>query len=312
MQRRLQPLLHTRHLPIFMRGLPRRAGSWRRENKTPSRATVPPTVRDRIRGKLRREAKRLQLNAGHAIRGKRVVDYGWIRLPYTADGDWQEIDYHLNQRPWRDKTRTLFGSLLYPGATAIDVGANIGFVSAIMSSLVGEAGRVVALEPSSRTYDKLLNTLSVNDLKNVIPLKMGCGRVRTSLSLHDVTGSSGNASILGEGPILDTISVVPLDDISEVWETHVALIKIDTEGFEPEVLEGGRRLISEFRPIIYLEMGGDYPESTRRSLEVLKELGYDTRAVDAVDWSTIGNGSDFFFFPEGLPGPSAVHEPGAN
>jgi FkbM family methyltransferase len=267
----------------------------------------PVTVRERIRGKIRREAKRLQLNAAHAVRGDFAVDYGWIRLPYTADGDWQDIYYHLNNQPWHEKDSTIFRSLLYPGATAIDVGANIGFVSAILASLVGEAGRVVALEPASQTFHKLRTTLSVNHLDNVIPLKVGCGSARSSVALHAVTGSSGNASILGEGPLLDTISIVPLDEIPEAWETPVALIKIDTEGYEPEVLDGGRRLISEFRPTIYLEMGGDYLDSTRRSIAVLRELGYDTSAVETMDWSTIGNGSDFFFFPrdarERLPGP---------
>jgi FkbM family methyltransferase len=254
----------------------------------------------RIRAIVRRERKRLQLNAAHAVRGDFAVDYGWIRLPYRADGDWQDIEYHLNQASWHEKDSTIFRSLLYPGATAIDVGANIGFVSAILASLVGEGGRVVALEPASRTFAKLVTTLSVNRLENVVPLNVGCGSARRSMVLHDVTGSSGNASIVGDGPVLDRISVVPLDDIPEVWETPVALIKIDTEGFEPDVLEGGRRLIGEFRPVIYLEMGGDYLESTRRSIAVLRDLGYDTRAVDAVDWSTIGNGSDFFFFPGAL------------
>jgi FkbM family methyltransferase len=263
--------------------------------------THPVPARQRIRSKVRREAKRLQLNARHAVRGDFAVDYGWIRLPYTADGDLQDIYYHLNHQPWYEKDSTIFRSLLYPGATAIDVGANVGFVSAILASLVGETGRVVALEPASHTFTKLLTTLSVNRLDNVIPLKVGCGSVRKSRALHDVTASSGNASILGAGPVLDTISLVPLDEIPEVWETPVTLIKIDTEGFEPEVLEGGRRLISEFQPILYLEMGGDYPDSTRRSIAVLREFGYDTRAVETMDWSTIGNGSDFFFFPAAPP-----------
>jgi hypothetical protein len=63
------------------------------------------------------------------------------------------------------------------------------------------------------------------------------------------------------------------------------------------VLEGARRLIAEYEPTLYLEMGGDFVDSTRRSIELLRELGYDVRHVDHLDWSLYGNGSDFFFRP---------------
>jgi hypothetical protein len=41
-----------------------------------------------------------------------------------------------------------------------------------------------------------------------------------------------NASIVGEGPESLEIRVERLDDVPEVWETPVSLLKIDTEGFE--------------------------------------------------------------------------------
>ena len=88
-----------------------------------------------------------------------------------------------------------------------------------------------------------------------------------------------------------------LDDVPEVWASPVSLLKIDTEGYEPEVLEGARKLIEEHKPVIYLEMGGDYVESTHRSIRFLADAGYRTDHVEAVDWSQVGNGSDYFFLP---------------
>lgn len=63
------------------------------------------------------------------------------------------------------------------------------------------------------------------------------------------------------------------------------------------VLRGAERLVAEHRPIIYIEMGGDYVESTRESIAWLENAGYDTGHVRDIDWAAVGNGSDYFFWP---------------
>lgn len=253
------------------------------------------TLTARAKAKLSREAKRLSLTARHRLVGDFDVDYGWIRLPFTGDGDWQEVVYHQHQAEWREKDLFVFRSLVPPGSTVVDVGANLGFVTTILSRLVGSDGGVIAFEPSSRTFAKLQRTIQINGLANVRAINAGCGARHETLELRDLGGSSGNASIVGEGRVREEVEIVRLDDVPELRQSALALIKIDTEGFEPYVLEGARRLIGEYEPILYLEMGGDFVDSTRRSIELLKELGYDVRHVEHLDWSLHGNGSDFFF-----------------
>ena len=255
------------------------------------------TTAGRAYAKVRRHAVRAALQARHRIAGDFLVDHGWIRLPFTGDGDWQEVLYHLNQDRWHEKDEMVFRSLVYPGATAIDVGANLGFVSAILSNLVGPTGRVIAFEPSPRIFQKLQRTIAANALDNVHPINAGCGARPSTVDLRAVGECSGNASVLGAGPVVDRIEIVRLDDVETVWRDRAALVKIDTEGFEPDVLEGARGLIAAHRPVLYLEMGGDYVESTLRSVELLDALGYDTRHIAAVDWSEYGNGADFVFLP---------------
>jgi FkbM family methyltransferase len=251
----------------------------------------------RIREKLNRETTRLLLSARHKITGDFDIDYGWIRLPYSGDGDWQEVYYHQHQAEWRDKELAIFRSLVPPGSTVVDVGANLGFITVILSGLVGSQGTVVAFEPSSRTFSKLERTIEMNRLSNVRAINAGCGDKAETLELHNIAGSSGNASIVGKGPLREHIQVVRLDDVPELKERSIELIKVDTEGFEHRVLDGARRLIAENKPILYLEMGGEYVDSTHRSIELLKEYEYDVRHVDNLDWSHVGNGSDFFFRP---------------
>ena len=257
-----------------------------------------PSILSRGRAKLSRETKRAHLELLHRrCSGDLFVDYGWIRLLYSSDGDGQEIAYHQNQAAWHEKDMHAFRSLLAPGQTAVDVGANMGFVTTMLASIVGHRGRVLAFEPSPTAFEKLKKTISANALSQVVPMHIGCGAARATAKLHEVSQSSGNASIIGQGAASTEIHVERLDDVPEAWATPISLLKIDTEGYEPEVLEGARRLIEEHRPTIYLEMGGDYLASTLRSIDLLADAGYATDHVRSIDWSDVGNGSDYFFLP---------------
>jgi FkbM family methyltransferase len=258
------------------------------------------TLAGRIRRRVRYEAKRIELDVRRRRAGSDdlFIDYGWIRLLYSGDRDGQEIAYHQSQADWHEKDITIFRSLLAPGRTAIDVGANLGFTTTMLASVVGPSGRVLSFEPSPVVYAKLRKTVQANRLANVMTFNLGCGSSPSVQTLHAVSRSSGNSSILGGGRAWGPVEIVRLDDVDEAWERPVSLIKIDTEGYEPEVLAGARRLIEAQRPILFLEMGGDYPESTARSIELLSELRYGIEHVVGRDWSEVGNGSDFFFLPE--------------
>jgi FkbM family methyltransferase len=244
------------------------------------------------------ETKRFELEVRRRRSDRDLfIDYGWARLLYSGDGDAQEVSYHLHAEEWHRNELSAFGALVGEGGTAIDVGANQGFISLILASIVGPSGRVIAFEPSSTAYTKLCKTIAANDLGQVVPVKLGCGRRHETVTLHQVGRSSGNSSIRGVGTPLETIELKPLDEIDVVWERRVDLLKIDTEGAEPDVLSGAERLLREHRPTIYIEMGGEYVDSTRESIELLRLAGYDTDHVADVNWQEVGNGANFVFRP---------------
>ena len=251
----------------------------------------------RARAKVAREVKRAELELRRRrVSGDLFVDYGWIRLLYSGDSDGQELAYHLNQAHWYEKDLHVFRSLLAPGQTAIDVGANLGVLTTLLASIVGPAGRVLSFEPSPVVFEKLMKMISANDLSQVVPLNCGCGATASVATLNMVSDSTGNASIVGSGRYGVEIQLRRLDDVPEVWDTPVPPLKIDTEGYEPEVLEGARKLTDAHKPIIYLEMGGDYVDSTRRSIEFLSEAGYGTDHVQHVDRSQVASRSEYFIF----------------
>src|SRR5882724_8143015 len=58
-------------------------------------------------------------------------------------------------------------SLLFPGATFVDVGANLGIYTLVASRIVGHSGRVIAFEPSSQSFSLLKANITLNGFTNV-------------------------------------------------------------------------------------------------------------------------------------------------
>ncbi len=262
-------------------------------------APAPLSLAERLSGKLGREAKRLELRARRRRSGQEVlwVDYGWAKLPFSDDGDDQEILYHLHQRDWLARERAVLGPLVSPGATVFDIGANLGFYSAMFAAQIGPQGRVVAFEPAPQVFGKLRATIARNRLDQVVALNLGCGSVAGEPVLRQISASTGTGSLVGGEGAGEAVRIRPLDEIPEARERPPQLIKIDVEGFEPEVLDGARSILGEHRPILYIELCGEYSASTARSVALLEELGYDTCALAGLDWTVVPNGSNFVIRP---------------
>ncbi len=255
------------------------------------------SLTQRVKNRAERDVERHVLNyLRRRADGDVFVDYGWGSLIYTGDGDAQEVKYHLKAAEWRRQAIADFGPLVSPGDTVVDVGANLGLLSLILASLVGPGGRVIALEPSARTFAKLERTIERNGLSEVVTaLNAGCGAEPGAVTLHQVGASSGNASIVGGDGPGEEVALIRLDDLE--LPSDVALVKIDTEGFESQVLHGGARLLAEQRPTIYIELGGHYLESTLEAIALLEELGYETGPLRQVEWASVGNGANFVVKP---------------
>ena len=236
----------------------------------------------------------------YATGGNFFVDYGNIKLIFSNDGDLQELYYHVHCKEYFENEKRIFQKYLHSGYTAIDVGANLGFVTVILASLVGMCGKVFSFEPSKPVFSKLTKTVADNHLTQVVPYNFACGATGGRAILNKVSSCSGNSSIVSKKVLpggAEEIEIRPLDSIEDLWKMKVKFLKIDTEGFESDVLLGAKRLIEVHRPVIYIELGGDYLESTHRSLEILKEFGYQTLIPENIDWQNIGNGANFISLP---------------
>lgn len=177
---------------------------------------------------------------------------------------------------------------LKPGMVFVDVGANDGYYTLFAARRVGPAGKVVAVEPSTRERVKLRKNLSHNGLCNVIvvPAALGAASGEADLQLaqgahsgHNTLGAFAHADVLPAS--LERVTVDTLDAVVERLKLpHVDFIKVDVEGSEARVLAGANHVLTSMRPFLLLEINDGALKAQGTSADVLLEklqadLGYE-------------------------------------
>lgn len=138
-------------------------------------------------------------------------------------------------------------SQLRPGAVAIDVGANYGFITLIMGKSVCPNGKVISYEPVSDIYDALSNSIKKNSLTDVC--------------------------LLVQKPVgkIDDDQFVTLDsEIDRLGISKLDFLKIDVDGTDYDVLLGAKESLRKFRPPLVIEMH----MNEELIVELLRSLGY--------------------------------------
>ncbi len=138
------------------------------------------------------------------------------------------------------------------GGTFIDIGANIGNHT-LFFALLGNARRVIPIEPNPEAYRILLANIGLNDLTSIVELShVGIGLSDTD---DDGFGMQDRSRNLGGARMIESagdISVRRGDTI--LAQEKPDLIKIDVEGMELRVLAGLRETISQHMPRIFIEV----------------------------------------------------------
>lgn len=150
-------------------------------------------------------------------------------------------------------------SLAMPGATVIDVGANIGDTLLSLGQRVGPEGRAIGFEANPSTLKKCQANIALNAMRWVRVEGVGLGAEAGELGFGSAApGNSGADRFMpGSGGAIK-VPVVPLDlYVREQALDRIDLIKIDVEGFEMNVLLGADATLARFRPVLFLELSDD-------------------------------------------------------
>lgn len=171
----------------------------------------------------------------------------------------------LRRRPGYDFDRWLFLRLIQQEDTVFDVGANLGVYSLLFSRLVGRRGRVHAFEPGPPTFAGLNGHLErEGPCRNLTANHMAVGAAAGTATLYLPGDDHGQASLsrqtAGSWTMAPAVAefAVPMTTLDayavEQNVARVDLIKIDVEGAELGVLQGGVRLLARDHPLLHLEV----------------------------------------------------------
>jgi len=145
----------------------------------------------------------------------------------------------------RTETR-FFCAACRPGMTFLDIGANVGYYTALALPRIGGTGRVIALEPDPENFQYLQATIRANRAANVIALPKAAGSAAGIMKMYTSSSNRGDNRLypnnLTDGSC--NVEVCTVDDVLAEWAIgSVDLIKMDVQGFEGHVLQGMKKTI---------------------------------------------------------------------
>ena len=177
--------------------------------------------------------------------------------------------------------------LIKPGDVVLDIGANLGYLTVLFSKLVGENGKVHAVEPVGPVRNVLRQ--NTKRLKNIQIYPFALGAENTTIQLGNNTrikkgymGSGShfvleNNAALGLG--IDIVSEAEMRRGSQLFRglDQLHFVKCDIEGFETVVLPEMKSLINRFKPILLVETAG---AKRKQMLDFFSRNGFEAFVLD--------------------------------
>jgi FkbM family methyltransferase len=187
--------------------------------------------------RLKAPLKRLYEAVLDRLPGDRLVG----RLPH---GEAVRLVAAYRQVGWNLEEYEAFRSVVRPGATVLDVGANLGAYTVLFAQWVGASGRVHAFEPAPGTRAGLIRHIDLNGMAERVLVHAEAMSAAEGTAQFRAVGIQGDNRLVS-GADRDAISIrtTSVDDFCAASGVRPGLIKVDVEGAELGVLKGARRTI---------------------------------------------------------------------
>ncbi len=228
-------------------------------------------------------------------------EFGYKLKSFQLEG-YGKIDYAHWLNPFSysmivsSSQLNFFKKFINNGDFVIDIGANIGDTGLPMGLAAGAGGTVLALEPNPHLYKILkVNSTLNKDKLNLIPLPYAATKEDGEFYYNssEATFNNGGISKLkskfhGKYELEEKINGVNLDRLlrSEYSSllSSLTCIKVDTEGYDKDILLSLRSIIDEFKPSIMFEVFKKLNKEDRFELyDLFKNSGYDLFKFDDFD-----------------------------
>jgi FkbM family methyltransferase len=160
---------------------------------------------------------------------------------------------------YEPEVTSVFRRFLVPGMMMIDIGANIGYFSMLAASIVGDGGRVLAIEPNPLNARLLGASRIVNGFAQITVCPVAAGREVGMVALHSSYSNGTTSRISMNVEMLLAATIVPSLPVERLVceDRKVDFIKIDVEGAEYNALLGCAGILARDQPVIVCEFSPD-------------------------------------------------------
>lgn len=187
-------------------------------------------------------------------------------------------------------------SSIKTGQTVFDIGAHKGGFLYWMRNGVGGTGRVYAFEPQKNLFNYIKEIINLFNWKNVVVEHLALSNSEGAVTLYiphnkKARNSSPGATIVehkdtGAHFITQEVNTQTLDKYCATHNLQPSFLKIDVEGNELKVLQGGINTLQKYKPKILVEIEERHigKEQVLETFHYLENLGYTGRIVQGKNY----------------------------
>jgi FkbM family methyltransferase len=198
------------------------------------------------------------------------------------------VDFAVYLGVYEPSTTRALSRLVRQGTNVLDIGANIGVHTVNMARLVGPQGRVFAFEPTTFAFRKMQRNVEINpDLKErVTATQCFLGPADSTTAPAAIYSSwplTGGANLhgkhMGQPMATNGVASRSVDAfLAEYGNPQIALVKLDVDGYECDVLAGATGMMRRDRPVFVMELApyvlAEHGKSLTDLLAYFAPLGY--------------------------------------
>lgn len=218
---------------------------------------------------------------------KTLINNKWeILLPEIRADRNKEENPESHWDRWEFERLKKMNEIIKPGDTIVDVGAELGDLSALFAGWTGKTGRMILIEPSERYWPWIREIWKANNLKK--PLLNYVGLMTEKYREVELSGEwpkeCDGERVVEAGFVLlsdDFYNTLPKTSLDYIAEKvgKINIITIDVEGSELYVLQGADKLLREQKPVVFISLHPDFMQksynySVEEVFKYMKEREY--------------------------------------
>jgi FkbM family methyltransferase len=191
------------------------------------------------------------------------------------------------RKNYEDKFHDELLSAISPGSIVWDIGANVGFYTKLFSEKVGPTGRIVAFEPSPKTFNILREATKDHPEIVLHNIALSNKKSQATFYVSRTETADGATDSLAPAANAETHSISTVRGDSPELGAVPNVMKIDVEGFELEVLQGLSGILRNpdlrglFVEMHFLEMiNRGLKDAPQQIVNILKSAGFTVRWTD--------------------------------